>query len=264
MRSAGVLVLSASLLLAGGGMGAGTQPEPKLRLLVPAYFYPAGRGLELWDKLLDTPAPSRTVVIVNPASGPGAAADPNYAGILKRAERAKVTPIGYVTTSYGRRPLRDVEADVDRWARLYPGIRGIFFDEQPSGEGRVEYQAALYQYVRERKGLGLVVTNPGTTCSERYLSRRSSDATCLFEGPLKADGLRLPAWTSRYAADRIAALAYEVGTAGRMRAILRSAAGRGVGYVYVTDAGGANPWDRLPDYWDEEVAEVMKAGRGPR
>jgi len=29
-----------------------------------------------------------------------------------------------------------------------------------------------------------------------------------------------------------------------------------VGYVFITDAKGANPWDRLPTYWDETVALV--------
>ena len=28
------------------------------------------------------------------------------------------------------------------------------------------------------------------------------------------------------------------------------------GCIYITDDTGANPWDRLPSYWEEEVAAV--------
>jgi hypothetical protein len=44
-----------------------------------------------------------------------------------------------------------------------------------------------------------------------------------------------------------------------MRACLQVAVEQKVGYCYVTDAGGANPWQRLPSYWDEEVAAVREA-----
>jgi hypothetical protein len=44
-----------------------------------------------------------------------------------------------------------------------------------------------------------------------------------------------------------------------LRRHLARARDQKVGHVYVTDAGGANPWDRLPRYWDEEVAAVRRA-----
>jgi hypothetical protein len=137
-----------------------------LRLLVPAYFYPAGDGLAQWDRLLDSPAAAVTVAVANPDSGPGAAADPNYAQVLERARHKGVTVLGYVSTKYAARPLHEVMADVDRWARFYPEVRGIFFDEQPSTADQVPYYASLYRHAREERGLGLVVTNPGAACAE--------------------------------------------------------------------------------------------------
>jgi hypothetical protein len=248
-------------VFAGAVLGA--DEESRIRLLVPAYFYPAGEGAREWDRLLESPARSRIVAIVNPASGPGRAVDPNYAAIFEKAKRSEVTLVGYITTSYGRRPLGEVEADVDRWIQLYPGIRGIFFDEQSSGEDQVDYQAALYQYVRGRKKLDLVLTNPGTACSERYLSRPTTDAACLFEGPLAAGEIPLPAYASRSAAKgRVAALPYGVDTADRMRKCLESAVEKGVGYLYITDSAGPMPWSRLPRYWDEEAAAAIRANRG--
>jgi hypothetical protein len=33
---------------------------------------------------------------------------------------------------------------------------------------------------------------------------------------------------------------------------------------HVTDDGGANPWDRLPTYWQEEVAAVRERNLASR
>ncbi len=232
---------------------------PTLRLLVPAYFYPASKGLTHWDNLLAAADKVPIVAIVNPASGPGRRVDPNYVAIFDRAKQTKIRLIGYVSTSYAKRTIADVQADVDGWLKLYPGIQGIFFDEQTSAAEHVPYYAALYKYVREEKKLSLVVTNPGTVCDEAYLSHPAADVVCLFENrtPFTAD--RLPEWSAKYAAEHVAVLPYNVQSADAMRACLRTAAARNVGYLYVTDDSGRNPWDRLPTWWTEEVEAVRAA-----
>lgn len=248
-------------LAAEGADGAEGRPAARVRLLVPAYFYPGRPGLAEWDKLFASPARPDVVAIVNPASGPGKAVDPNYTAVMKRARKAGVLTIGYVTTSYARRPIRDVEDDVERWLRLYPGVRGIFFDEQASDAGHVAYQAALYDFVRKEKGLDLVVTNPGTSCDEGYLSRPAADVVCLSEGPLGPKSFDVPSWATKYAPSRICLLPYKTPTAEEMRRVLRTATERGAGTLYITDVSGANPWDRLPSYWDELGAAVVKTNR---
>jgi hypothetical protein len=241
---------------------AQAEPEPRLRLLVPAYFYPAGEGLKHWDRLLAAAAQVPIVAIVNPASGPGEKADPAYTKLLDRAKRqAGLTLVGYVSTAYGKRPAATVKADVDRWLSLYPQIQGIFFDEQASAAGEVDYYASLYTYVRQQRRLRLVVSNPGTVCAEVYLSRPAADVVCLFESAEGFGNFRPPAWTAGYKMSRFAALAYKVGTAGQMRKYLGEGVDRGLGYLFVTDAAGSNPWERLPAYWDDEVAAVQAVNR---
>lgn len=244
-----------------GAIESKAEPATQLRLLVPAYFYPAGEGLAHWDHLLAAADKVPTVAIVNPASGPGRRVDPNYVAIFDHAKQTKITLIGYVTTSYAKRPIAEVQAEVDTWLKLYPGIQGIFFDEQASAAEHVPYYAALYQYVREEKKLSLVVTNPGTVCDEGCLSRPAADVVCLFENrtPFTAD--RLPDWSAKYAAEHVAVLPYNVPTADGMRACLQTAAESKVGYLYVTDDSGSNPWNRLPTWWAEEVEAVGAANR---
>jgi hypothetical protein len=246
-------------LLAAGPPAAA---EPGLRLLVPAYFYPAGDGVKQWDRLIAAAARAPILAVVNPASGPGQKADPAYARLMERAKgKPGLTLLGYVDTTYGKRPAADVRADMDRWLRLYPQIQGVFFDQQASAAGQADYYAALYQYVRTERRLRLVVTNPGTTCAEVYLARPATDVACLFESGAGFAGFRPPPWAGKYGAARFAALAYGVGDAGQMRKYLGEAAAKGLGHLYVTDTAGANPWARLPAYWDDEVAAVQALNR---
>jgi hypothetical protein len=250
------------LLMLVAGLTPAGQPEPRLRLLVPAYFYPAGDGLKDWDRLIASARQVPILAIVNPASGPGEKADPTYTKLLNRAKGAPgLTLLGYVSTRYAKRSAAEVRADIDRWLRLYPQVQGLFLDEQASSADQADYYAALYAYARGRK-LRLVVTNPGTTCAEAYLARPATDVGCLFEGGSSLADVRLPGWAARYGPRRVAALAYAVKSAGQMRKGIAAAAERGVGVVYVTDGTGANPWSRLPAYWDEEVAAVKQLSRG--
>ncbi len=39
---------------------------------------------------------------------------------------------------------------------------------------------------------------------------------------------------------------------------LRQAQDRRLGWIYITDDRGMNPWDQLPSYWEEEVKELLK------
>lgn len=236
------------------------QAPPGLQLLVPAYFYPAGNGAKEWDQLIAAADRAPIVAIVNPASGPGRRGDPNYTAVLKKAAKAKhLTLIGYVSTSYAKRPLEEAQADVDQWLKFYPNIQGIFFDEQASGAEQVDYYTTLYKHVRETHKLQLVITNPGTACAEVYASKPAADAVCLFEGPQPFNTAKLPGWRTKYDAHRAAVLSYRIDAVESMQRLIASAAERHLGYCYITDDSGNNPWDRLPTYWDAEVRSVEMA-----
>jgi serine/threonine protein kinase len=238
----------------GVGEGAG-----RLRLLVPAYIYPADEGLAEWDRIIESPAAAATVVIANPDSGPGKAVDPNYTKVIGRARDRGVTVIGYVSTRHAKRPLDEVKGDVDRWRRFYPGTQGIFFDEQASSAEFILYYTALYDYVRKERGLSLVVANPGTECAEEYVSRPAADVVCMVEAPKGFSTYSHPAWTARYPADRFAALLIAVGPAGQMKGIVREVREHNIGYCFITDADEPDPWNRLPRYWEAEV-EAARQG----
>jgi hypothetical protein len=71
----------------GDSIQTGADISPRLRLLVPAYFYSAGESLKQWDRLLESPDPTAVVVIANPDSGPGKVAYPDYVRAIDRARQ---------------------------------------------------------------------------------------------------------------------------------------------------------------------------------
>lgn len=229
-------------------------------LLVPAYFYPSGKGKAEWGRLIASGREARITAVANPASGPGERPDPAYTEVLTRAERARLTLLGYATTSYGKRPAADVGADLDRWRRFYPQVRGAFLDEQSSGPEGVASARDVASRVRKIFPMGPIVSNPGTLCDEGYLAQGTSDVACLLEGPRKSAEFRPPRWLASYPRDRFAAIVYDVPDLAQAKAILARLSDAGVGMLYATDARGANPYDRLPSYWDELVAWFAASG----
>ena len=177
--------------------GAASEPvTPRLRLLVPAYFYPGGEGLAEWKRLLKAPSPELVVIIANPDSGPGKMADANFVRVIDQAKEKGFTLIGYVSTGYAKRPPEEIREDVDRWVRLYPSVQGIFFDEQASAADRVEYYAVLHEYARKQRGLHLVVGNPGTT-SPRSTCRGLPPTSCAWSNPRRSSTSSAPLRGSR-------------------------------------------------------------------
>ncbi len=224
-----------------------------LRALVPAYFYPGGEGLEDWNQLIEAGSRIPIVAVVNPATGPGPSANPDYAEVIRRAKAAGVTTLGYVNTDYAKRPRQQIEADVEKWLQFYPEIGGIFFDAQPSEAQHADLYASMRALVKAKRPDSLIITNPGIVCAEPYLEKPATDVAILFENQQGFNDFALPSWAGRYQASRIAAIPYALETPEQMKEAVRQAVLKGIGYLYVTDGTGPNPWGHLPRYWKEEV-----------
>ncbi len=232
-------------------------PLGALQLLVPAYFYPAGPGLLHWERLFQASRSAEVIAIVNPSSGPGEKSDPNYVDIVKRADASGLRTLGYLSTSYAKRPLAEVQADVDKWFQLYSEVQGVFLDEQTSTIDGVDYYVALSRYIRQKRPEALIFTNPGTVCAREYLTRAAADVVCIAERG-KDFGAEFPAWVKEESPGRFAALIYEIDQPEQMRQLIREGIARRIGYIFVTDTRLPNPWDRLPSWWNAEVDAVRE------
>jgi hypothetical protein len=236
-------------------------PAGPMELLVPAYFYPtAGND---WDRLAAAAKQVSLTAILNPDSGPGKAADPNYIKATSNLRAAGGNVVAYVSTSYGARSLADVQADIAKYVHFYK-VDGFFIDEMANDLSHVAYYGSIYSYIKALDPRFRVFGNPGTRTLEEYLKTPTADSLVTLEGTEAsyADA-KLPSYTGRYRASRFANIVHGVPTPAAMLNDLALAVGRNVGVVYVTDnAHPGNPYSRLPTYFDQEVAAVRASGAG--
>jgi hypothetical protein len=232
--------------------------ESRVRILVPAYFYPGGKTLEDWERLIAASTRVPIIAVMNVSSGPGNDRNPEYAALLDRAIDNGVTMIGYVHTNYGDRPRVQVEEAIDRWLKNYPRIQGIFVDSQAGKPGFEDYYEAIAAYARRKICDALVITNPGTICAPSYFDRKVSNVTCVIESATSFENYRLPLTAGRFTSDRFAALCFGVEKVQAMRSHIEKLPELRLGYVFITDQRLPNPWLGLPKYWDAEVDAVRR------
>jgi hypothetical protein len=253
-------VRAISLLLAL----AGALAAPAIHaadLLVPAYFYPAGKKKSNhWVALAATAGQANTIAVLNPASGPGTFVDPNYTAAVSQFQLAGGTVIGYVSTRYAARPLNEVTADINTYIAQYP-VQGFFIDEMTNdaGSANVQFYQSVYSYIKALNPQYMVVGNPGTNTAEVYASLPLADRLVVFENSISAYGAYAPAaWQANYAASRFVHIVY--GASKRQMAdTVTRAASRGAGSLFVTNDVLVNPYDSLPNYWSEEVRRAANA-----
>lgn len=155
-------------------------------LAVPAYFHPAREATD-WARLCA--AEPLGLVVVNPASGVGAAADPAYRPVCAALRaRPEVLLAGYVDTAYGTRPAADVLAEAAGYERYY-GIGAVFLDQVSSGADALDHYTQLTARLRGH-GSTAVVLNPGVVPHPGY--RAIADTVVTFEGPWSAYRHREP------------------------------------------------------------------------
>ena len=124
-----ILLLSSLVTLAGSGGASVSALNNTTGVIVPLYTYPTS---STWNTMVKvkTDYPSvPTIVIINPASGPGSSKDSNYSDGIKKLQAAGISVLGYVHTSYSSKTASAVKADIDKYRSYYPSIDGIFFDE---------------------------------------------------------------------------------------------------------------------------------------
>jgi hypothetical protein len=127
------------------------------------------------------------IVIINPDNGPGEVVETGYASLIDQVRTAGGIVIGYVSTCYLAWPKRQVEADIKRWATLYPRLNGIFLDEMtwetgPNNVGSA-YVRRYKQFRRFANKVGLhpVVANAGVKPQDAYFSAATADIICCHE-----------------------------------------------------------------------------------
>ncbi|MGB7181476.1 MAG: spherulation-specific family 4 protein [Burkholderiaceae bacterium] len=278
MKSKAIVGMFLAAVFIGQGLGESSyaqRGEPsigaevsagRLELIVPAYFYPGSEDT-YWAALSSAAQQVPLTAILNPASGPGVSADSNYLRVTNDLRAAGGRVIGYIHTSYGNRPLTQVQADINRYLSLYPDIDGFFVDEMSNQNDSTSltYYANLYGYIKAMNSDFRVVGNPGTNTAAQYLSLPAADAVINFESAKQTyNQYEVFEWVYDVPAEQFGHLVYKSRDAKAMRNVIKKAIRRNAGMVYVTNDKLNNPWDSLPFYWNEQVNCVKLINEGAR
>jgi hypothetical protein len=148
--------------------------------IVPLYSYPCCGYEQEWGKLLNLTTDKEVWVVVNVNNGPGSSVDSTYASIISRLKQKGFKVLGYIYSSYGRRSLKTIYSEMDRWIRFY-NVDGFFIDEVSTSLKTYSYYSSIYS---RAKRLGrYVVLNPGTNIDPTFF--RIADKIVVFESPLE-------------------------------------------------------------------------------
>lgn len=208
--------------------------------LIPFYIYPTATAIQ---PLLDAKAAHPTVgmrVIMNPASGPGTAIDPVYTAAITALKNAGIQVVGYVYTNYNNRPIAQVEAEILTWHNFY-NPDGIFLDSMGT---QTTYYQTLTTYI---KGLGMQfsIGNAGGNVDPSYAS--VVDTVVIHTNNSLPQLTTYSNWINANLPKTAAAmLIYNVAT---FPTGFIYEAKKFVGWIYITDFNGMNPWGLLPSYF---------------
>ena len=224
---------------------------------VPLYYNPP------WTTAIeDSPLPTgmSQILIINPDSGPGSSISQSYVSGVQSIHSAGMLAYGYVYTDYGDRSLSSVESDINSYNSWY-GVDGIFLDEAASSASLVSsYYQPLANYITSQKSGAGVMMNPGEFPDESYLEITVPSNSLLmvnvFEGTYSnyVDE-SIPSWVSSFPASKFSNIVYST-TFSEMSNAVTLSQQRNVGWIYVTNAGGSNPYDVLPSYWSSLTSLV--------
>jgi Spherulation-specific family 4 len=224
------------------------------QIVVPAYF-PKG----YWVTAIHSEQPPADMILDVSGSGAGTAPDPEFQTLVKQAQAAGITILGYSSTVDGARPIAQVEADVRNYKAWY-GINSIFLDRVSGQPAQLSYYRQLYRYIHQADAGAQVWLNPGDYPDQSYMS--VGDEVMVFEGTYaEYVDAKVPGWAQRYSADRFIHTIYATPRAV-LGAALQLARQRNAGRIYVTDLVGSNPYQGLPSYWAAEDADATAGCQG--
>jgi hypothetical protein len=250
---------SSAAASASGSTAAGTGASVQIAAkgssstgtIVPLYTPPTDPSWAAVEAAKKAHPSVPVVVVINPADGPGAAVDPAYTSGIAQLVGAGVKVVGYVHTLYAARPAADAETDMETWRSFYPGVTGIFLDEQANVAGHEDYYKQLDSYAKSR-GFDFTIGNPGADTAPTYVG--TVDVMLIYESPGLPALSFLAGWHARFDRHNFGIIPY--GVPAIDPAYVQAARAQ-VGYIYVQSDNMPNPWDTVPADFDSLLAQLQ-------
>jgi len=235
----GISTLSASAYTKGGSTG----------VVVPLYTYPTDSSWSSLIKIKQSHPLVPIVAIINPSSGPGSSQDPNYVSGIHQLKGAGIVVLGYVHTSYGSRSVSVIQNEI-RDYKIWYGVNGIFFDEMSGLGTKLSYYKSLADFANS-EGFTMTMGNPGTVVASSLVGVFSN--LCIYENPGMPSTHDIDGYMS-FGKHGFSYIAYGVSGIPSQSEIKGTTTY--VGYIYITNLRGSNPYNGLPAYLQSEVAAL--------
>lgn len=239
-------------------------------VFVPLYEYPDLDDPEnIWSLLIMHKQEHAFIpfaATINPWSGPGIWADPNYVkGTAALRENGVEYVLGYIPTEYARqtggRTLVDIKAMIDTYRAWYPDVNGILLDEVNSGSSQLGFYTELAAYARTA-GFEYVFANPGTKIDREYIE--IFDNLIIYENRVPPSVSQLqentyfPTYTPEY-------FSFAVKNVAALDVAYVEEAIDYVSFLYLTDdvesLADQNPYNTLPSYF-ADLLELLDPSTG--
>jgi hypothetical protein len=243
-----ILILTLSISTLSISRQTYAAPAVHSGVVIPLYVYPDST----WTTIATTAKANPNVpiiAVINPNSGPGLSYDPTYLASVQNLQSSGVTILGYVATGYATSSYSstsNMESQILQYKTWYH-VNGIFFDEMSNTPGYESYYSTLNGYVKSN-GMTYTMGNPGTSVPASYIG--ILDNLCIYESS-GYPSLSFITYAG-YPESNFGLIAYGVSYSG---SFVTSAAPF-VGYMYIDDLTGGNPYSALSSLFSQTVATL--------
>src|SRR5215216_1119639 len=236
-----------------------TMLQSRIGCIIPLYVSPTSG---LWNTIISEKQRRPNVpiaVVVNPTgSGVGTAAQSAWTTLITNLNNANIITLGYVYTNFGEEAQITVEGEITNWKTFYPGVKGIFFAAMSNQASKQTYYTNLHTYARITRGFVTTCGEAGNDTPQTFFGSTCADTIIVYEG----FGAPLPANYSQYDAlsdNNVGLIVLGLASMNHEWANQISAY---AGWLYMTNDGGANPFDTLPTYFSSLIDRLDAIGAG--
>lgn len=238
-------------------------------VIIPAYNYPEAKGRDAyWDRVQEAGGGNIPFAIINPRSGAGQRPDDAYIQLLQNNIAAGIENIGYISTVYGSRSIKDVKDEVLKYFEFYgeSNIHGFFFDETGIRTNQqILYMAEIYNYVKSLAPDKLIIANPGAAIPDRLAPYADIFVTSEVSADTYIRNFQQPTSLFENTASNARHIMHIVHSASpeQYSEIIDLSRGRNAGWLFITsdsDGGDNNPYNDLPANFNQMVTQINNLG----
>ena len=215
----------------------------KQSVIATTYTYPDGKN-SFWNDVLTLGKDKVPYVLINPNN--------------KKNKEAGIKNIAYIPTTYQKRNIKEVKAEVDKYFEFYgaDSINGFFFDEiATSTPQQVSYMKEVFEYVKSKSKNNLVIANPGASITDAISPYADIFVTSEVSANTYINKFEKPKSNfenNQSNAKHIWHIVHSA-TPKEYAEIVRLSRQRNAGWLMITDDIMPNPYDKKPSKFIEMV-----------